>query len=207
MLWAVSAEKAPPVLGMSGENVYLKAWAGPLEGTFRCGCVRQHGAAVCFLVGQWALVLGLDSTGCQIFHVLRTRYLSTPSCHHPSQDVDVAYMNKVELQDKVDTLNDEINFLRTLYEQVKTSEMGNMPYPTCPSQGAIWSTLCFWVSLGVCWGDVGEMTLLFTFSRFRNLWWVRSSGRAEAVQQGGEEGGWGGVSVKIGLLETWDDHL
>ena len=116
-------------------------------------------------------------------------------------------MNKVELQDKVDTLNDEINFLRTLYEQVKTSEMGNMPYPTCPSQGAIWSTLCLWVSLGVCWGDVGEMTLLFTFSRFRNLWWVRSSGRAEAVQQGGEEEGWGGVSVKIGLLETWDDHL
>ena len=138
---------------MSGENVYLKAWAGPLEGTFRCGCVRQHGAAVCFLVGQWALVLGLDSTGCQIFHVLRTRYLSTPSCHPPSQDVDVAYMNKVELQDKVDTLNDEINFLRTLYEQVKTSEMGNMPYPTCPSQGAIWSTLCLWVSLGVYWAQ------------------------------------------------------
>ncbi|XP_010856175.1 PREDICTED: keratin, type II cytoskeletal 7 [Bison bison bison] len=33
------------------------------------------------------------------------------------KDVDVAYMNKVELEAKVDTLNDEINFLRTLYEQ------------------------------------------------------------------------------------------
>ncbi|XDC53468.1 hypothetical protein R6Z07M_004650 [Ovis aries] len=33
------------------------------------------------------------------------------------KDVDVAYMNKVELEAKVDGLNDEINFLRTLYEQ------------------------------------------------------------------------------------------
>ncbi|XP_033722548.1 keratin, type II cytoskeletal 7 isoform X1 [Tursiops truncatus] len=33
------------------------------------------------------------------------------------KDVDVAYMNKVELEAKVDTLKDEINFLRTLYEE------------------------------------------------------------------------------------------
>ncbi|XP_024901420.1 keratin, type II cytoskeletal 2 oral isoform X2 [Pteropus alecto] len=32
------------------------------------------------------------------------------------KDVDAAYMNKVELQAKVDTLTDELNFLRTLYE-------------------------------------------------------------------------------------------
>ncbi|XP_059969546.1 keratin, type II cytoskeletal 7 isoform X2 [Mesoplodon densirostris] len=32
-------------------------------------------------------------------------------------DVDVAYVSKVELEAKVDTLNDEINFLRTLYEE------------------------------------------------------------------------------------------
>ncbi|XP_055976224.1 keratin, type II cytoskeletal 6A [Sorex fumeus] len=32
------------------------------------------------------------------------------------KDVDAAYMNKVELQAKVDTLMDEINFLRALYE-------------------------------------------------------------------------------------------
>lgn len=32
------------------------------------------------------------------------------------KDVDAAYMNKVELEAKVDALTDEINFLRTLYE-------------------------------------------------------------------------------------------
>ncbi|KAI5931573.1 Keratin, type II cytoskeletal 2 oral [Manis javanica] len=32
------------------------------------------------------------------------------------KDVDAAYMNKVELQVKVDSLTDELNFLRTLYE-------------------------------------------------------------------------------------------
>lgn len=37
---------------------------------------------------------------------------------HTSQDVDAAYMNKVELQAKVDSLTDELNFLRTLYEMV-----------------------------------------------------------------------------------------
>ena len=123
-------------------------------------------------VGQY----WLPNVSCMI-----TCYPSTPSCHHPSQDVDVAYMNKVELEAKVDALNEEINFLRTLYEQVKTSGMGNMPHPPCPSQGAIWSTPCLWVSLGVCWVHEGEMTLLFSFSRFRNLWWRRSSGGAEAV--------------------------
>uniref|UniRef100_A0A4X1WC36 Keratin, type II cytoskeletal 7 n=1 Tax=Sus scrofa TaxID=9823 RepID=A0A4X1WC36_PIG len=33
------------------------------------------------------------------------------------KDVDIAYMNKVELEAKVDALNDEISFLRTLYEE------------------------------------------------------------------------------------------
>uniref|UniRef100_H0XVU2 IF rod domain-containing protein n=1 Tax=Otolemur garnettii TaxID=30611 RepID=H0XVU2_OTOGA len=32
------------------------------------------------------------------------------------QDVDAAYMNKVELQAKADSLTDEVNFLRTLYD-------------------------------------------------------------------------------------------
>ncbi|PIO23457.1 hypothetical protein AB205_0064240, partial [Aquarana catesbeiana] len=32
------------------------------------------------------------------------------------KDVDAAYMNKVELEGKVDSLTDEINFLRALYE-------------------------------------------------------------------------------------------
>lgn len=36
-----------------------------------------------------------------------------------AQDVDAAYMNKVELQAKVDALMDEINFLTTLYDMVR----------------------------------------------------------------------------------------
>lgn len=35
------------------------------------------------------------------------------------QDVDAAYMNKVELQAKLDALTDEINFLRCLHEAVR----------------------------------------------------------------------------------------
>lgn len=34
------------------------------------------------------------------------------------QDVDAAYMNKIELEAKVDALQDEINFLRAVYEAV-----------------------------------------------------------------------------------------
>ena len=40
-------------------------------------------------------------------------------CFCLSQDVDAAYMNKVELQAKVDALMDEINFLTTLYDMVR----------------------------------------------------------------------------------------
>lgn len=36
------------------------------------------------------------------------------------QDVDAAYMNKVELEAKVDALTDEINFLRAYHEAVRT---------------------------------------------------------------------------------------
>lgn len=36
------------------------------------------------------------------------------------QDVDAAYMNKVELEAKVDSLNDEISFLKTLNENVSS---------------------------------------------------------------------------------------
>uniref|UniRef100_A0ACB8EMA8 Uncharacterized protein n=1 Tax=Sphaerodactylus townsendi TaxID=933632 RepID=A0ACB8EMA8_9SAUR len=34
------------------------------------------------------------------------------------RDVDASYMNRVELEGKVDGLNDDINFLRALYEAV-----------------------------------------------------------------------------------------
>lgn len=37
------------------------------------------------------------------------------------QDVDGAYMNKVELEARVDALQDEINFLRAVYEAVRCS--------------------------------------------------------------------------------------
>ncbi len=36
-----------------------------------------------------------------------------------SKDVDAAYMNKVELEAKVDSLQDEINFLRAIFEEVR----------------------------------------------------------------------------------------
>lgn len=34
------------------------------------------------------------------------------------QDVDEAYMSKVELESRLESLTDEINFLRQLYEEV-----------------------------------------------------------------------------------------
>lgn len=37
------------------------------------------------------------------------------------QDVDGAYMNKVELEAKVNTLTEETNFLRMVYEAVRVS--------------------------------------------------------------------------------------
>lgn len=43
------------------------------------------------------------------------------------QDVDAAYMNKVELEARADALQDEINFLRAVYEAVsifKTLPLG-----------------------------------------------------------------------------------
>lgn len=36
------------------------------------------------------------------------------------QDVDEAYMNKVELEAKLESLTDEINFLRSIYEEVQS---------------------------------------------------------------------------------------
>lgn len=53
-------------------------------------------------LGRAVVSPGIESTGCQMFHVLRTRLSIYPFCHHPSQDADVAYMNKVELEAKVD---------------------------------------------------------------------------------------------------------
>lgn len=43
------------------------------------------------------------------------------------QDVDAAYMNKVELEAKVSCLTDEINFLRMLYEEVRACKYDYPP--------------------------------------------------------------------------------
>ncbi|KAI5931578.1 Keratin, type II cytoskeletal 75 [Manis javanica] len=40
-----------------------------------------------------------------------------------AQDVDAAYMNKVELEAKVDALMDEINFLRAFYDAVSSAQI------------------------------------------------------------------------------------
>lgn len=44
------------------------------------------------------------------------------------QDVDAAYMSKVELEAKVDALNDEINFLRVLYAAVRVPPLLPRPF-------------------------------------------------------------------------------
>lgn len=51
----------------------------------------------------------------------------------PLQDVDAAYMTKVELEAKVDGLNDEINFLRVLYDAVRTPSSLHSRKATPPS--------------------------------------------------------------------------
>lgn len=56
-------------------------------------------------------------------------------------------MNKVDLQAKVDGLSDEINFLKTLNEMVRTSGWvaGHL------LRDLSGSTPCLWASLAVCW--------------------------------------------------------
>lgn len=43
---------------------------------------------------------------------------SGPHLQNTPQDVDEAYMNKVELESRLEGLTDEINFYRQLYEEV-----------------------------------------------------------------------------------------
>lgn len=47
------------------------------------------------------------------------------------QDVDEAYMNKVELEAKLESLTDEINFLRSIYEEVRHNR-GSLFPNSCP---------------------------------------------------------------------------
>lgn len=46
--------------------------------------------------------------------------LSSGSPCPTPQDVDEAYMNKVELESRLEGLTDEINFYRQLYEEVRS---------------------------------------------------------------------------------------
>lgn len=59
-----------------------------------------------------------------------------------SQDVDAAYMNKVELQAKVDSLTDEIKFFKCLYEGVRTwlTSLGR----STPLTSGFWSLAGGW---------------------------------------------------------------
>jgi hypothetical protein len=63
--------------------------------------------------------------------------------------VDAAYMNKVELETKVDSLNDEINFLKTLNETVRTSEWVTCYLLHILTRKPSGSASCLWASLGV----------------------------------------------------------
>ena len=53
-------------------------------------------------------------------------------CPSPTtQDVDEAYMNKVELESRLEGLTDEINFLRQLYEEVCSWGLRTEGLPPC----------------------------------------------------------------------------
>lgn len=59
---------------------------------------------------SWCLLL--------CFHYFRSEWDSNISCFVCVQDVDSAYLVKADLEDKVGSLTDEINFLRNIYEEV-----------------------------------------------------------------------------------------
>ncbi len=50
------------------------------------------------------------------------------------QDVDSAYLVKADLEDKVGCLTDEINFLRTIYDEVMFIHLENQPTNYIPNK-------------------------------------------------------------------------
>lgn len=72
-----------------------------------CVCVNDHIYA-CFFYS--------------LAHLAAPRHPSASNrgCCCRFQDVDEAYMNKVELEAKLESLTDEINFLRSIYEEVRS---------------------------------------------------------------------------------------
>lgn len=55
------------------------------------------------------------------------------------QDVDEAYMNKVELEAKLESLTDEINFLRSIYEEVRHI-ISSVALSCCSHHHYLWFT-------------------------------------------------------------------
>lgn len=62
------------------------------------------------------------------------------------QDVDGAYMNKVELEAKVDSLTDQINFLRMIFEAVSLQVFLFLPGLE-PRKKRVWQNAIHVVSL------------------------------------------------------------
>lgn len=64
----------------------------------------------------WSKIFIYDLSWC--VHYFLSEWDSNISCFVCVQDVDSAYLVKADLEDKVGSLTDEINFLRNIYEEV-----------------------------------------------------------------------------------------
>lgn len=82
-------------------------------------CLGKQGP---FVLETWAGLANLSSSLLTVFCLEDLVSLCPASL---PQDVDAAYTNKVELEAKADSLQDEINFLKTLHETV-SSRVGGM---------------------------------------------------------------------------------
>lgn len=59
----------------------------------------------------------------------------TRGCLPFSQDVDNTYMAKVELQSKVEVLNQELEFMKALFDAVRRLLLYRTLLPTLPTKG------------------------------------------------------------------------
>lgn len=103
------------------------------------------GGALVFEPVGWTVLACSHSAKRSAYEAVASLYPFSPP--PMPQDVDTAYMNKVELETKLDALNDEISFFKTLYETVRTWDVGATSCLPCPNPGAYRLPLgC----LGVC---------------------------------------------------------
>lgn len=72
--------------------------------------------------------------------------------------MDEAYLNKVELESRLEGLTDEINFYRQLYEEVRPGALGNtdslVPSEASPSSGTLQMRSSIDSLQTLCGGDV-----------------------------------------------------